>query len=234
MTAPRPVMLTFDDGPLPGATERVLDTLSAYTGEDGRPLRAGFFMIGDAPPNFWPARRYYAPYELWIHKGSMRRHPVLVQQVLAAGHVIGNHTLHHIWGRWPRFGSVDAVVAEIRGWELVATAAGWSDAAPRLFRAPYLIDTPSLRTAASQCGYRWVGGHTMGDAVPGSDRARLLRGLDSLLKRPGTTPLILILHDILPVTGANLSVLLDEIRHRGHPLWHFRAPIEPGENQASS
>lgn len=223
MNTPRPIMLSFDDGPLPGATDAVLDTLARYTGEDGAPLRAGFFMVGDAPPNFWPARRYYAPYELWIHKGSMRRSPDLVRAVQQAGHVLGNHTHHHIWGRWPRYRAVPAVAEEITGWETIARAAGWPADAPRLFRSPYLIDTPALRSAVAQTGYRWVGGHTVGDAVPRCTRASVQQTLDRLLAAPGDAPMMLILHDILPVTTANLGAWLDALQRRGHPLRHFCA-----------
>ncbi|WP_407276038.1 polysaccharide deacetylase family protein [Halothiobacillus sp. DCM-1] len=225
MSAPRPVMLSFDDGPLPGLTDRVLDTLAAYRGEDGQPLRAGFFMVGDAPPNFWPARRYYAPYELWIHKGSMRRFPALVQQVIERGHEIGNHSLHHLWGRWPRFRSVAAVRAEIDGWTAVATAAGWSPTAPRWFRAPYLIDTPAMRAAVAQAGYHWVGGDTLGDAAPRRRLADWIQTFERLAAQPGGDPIMLILHDILPGTVDRLGDLLDAIAVRGHPFWHFAPRI---------
>lgn len=224
MNSKRPVMLSFDDGPLPGATDRVLEILAGYHGEDGAPLRAGFFMVGDAPANFWPARRYYAPYELWIHKGSMRRYPALVREVMARGHEIGNHTLNHMWGRWPRYRRIEAVQNELLGWEVAAQSAGWSLHAPRWFRSPYLIDTPVMRLAVAQAGYQWVGGHTVGDAVPRSDQRRLLQTVDRVLNLPGEAPLMLILHDILPVTVANLGAVLDEVQRRGHPLWHF-APV---------
>ena len=65
----RRVTLTFDNGPTPGVTERVLDIL----GEAG--VLATFFVIGrklDAPAAF-----------------------TLMKQAHAAGHWIGNHTLSH-------------------------------------------------------------------------------------------------------------------------------------------
>lgn len=65
------VALTFDDGPLPGATDRVLDAL----GEAG--VRAAFFVIGRC------ARRY----------------PGLVARMNAEGHLVANHSFdHHLLG----------------------------------------------------------------------------------------------------------------------------------------
>jgi len=62
------VAITFDDGPTPGVTERVLDELKE------RGLHATFFMIGK-------------------HAAAA---PELVQRVLAEGHEIGNHTFNHL------------------------------------------------------------------------------------------------------------------------------------------
>src|SRR5215475_8107962 len=56
--------LTFDDGPDPRWTPRVLEMLAAHR------VRATFFMV---------AKR-------------AERHPDLVRQVMAGGHEIGNHT----------------------------------------------------------------------------------------------------------------------------------------------
>jgi peptidoglycan-N-acetylglucosamine deacetylase len=61
--------LTFDNGPVPGSTERVLRTL----GERG--LHATFFMVGRRVAE--PAGR------------------VTAQRVKDAGHAIGNHTMSH-------------------------------------------------------------------------------------------------------------------------------------------
>jgi len=59
--------LTFDDGPHPEFTLRVLGLLEQYQ------AHATFFMIGD----------------------SAKKHPDIVKQVADAGHAIGNHSLNH-------------------------------------------------------------------------------------------------------------------------------------------
>lgn len=66
----RAVYLTFDDGPIPEATPFILKTLADFG------IHATFFMVGD----------------------NVRKHPELYQQVVEAGHRIGNHTFNHIGG----------------------------------------------------------------------------------------------------------------------------------------
>ena len=64
------ITLTFDDGPVPGITDWVLEEL------EKRDMKAIFFMVGD----------------------NVRKHPDLAQAVAAAGHQLGNHTFHHLSG----------------------------------------------------------------------------------------------------------------------------------------
>lgn len=64
------VYLTFDDGPVPEVTPRVLDILERHN------VKATFFVVGD----------------------NVRRNPGLLEEILAHGHSIGNHTMHHIQG----------------------------------------------------------------------------------------------------------------------------------------
>ncbi len=61
------VALTFDDGPHPVFTPRVLDELRK------RNVKATFFLLGDL----------------------VRRYPWVVRQIMAEGHEIGNHTYDH-------------------------------------------------------------------------------------------------------------------------------------------
>ena len=66
----RKVYLTFDDGPIPEATPFILETLRE------RGIKATFFVVGD----------------------NVRKHPELYQQILAEGHIVGNHTFNHLGG----------------------------------------------------------------------------------------------------------------------------------------
>ncbi|MGC8832801.1 MAG: polysaccharide deacetylase family protein [Armatimonadota bacterium] len=62
------IALTFDDGPHPAYTPKLLDILDRYG------VKATFFVVG------MMARRY----------------PNLVKEEAAKGHVVGNHTYHHV------------------------------------------------------------------------------------------------------------------------------------------
>ena len=66
------IYLTFDDGPIPEVTPWVLEQLAAYD------AKATFFVVGD----------------------NVRKHPDVFENVLAAGHTVGNHTFNHLngWG----------------------------------------------------------------------------------------------------------------------------------------
>lgn len=64
------IYLTFDDGPVPGVTEKILNILNDYN------YKATFFMVGH----------------------NVTKYPSLAKEVLAAGHLIGNHTYHHLKG----------------------------------------------------------------------------------------------------------------------------------------
>ncbi len=64
------VFLTFDDGPTPGITEFILDTLAQYN------AKATFFCLGK----------------------NAEQYPELTKKILAAGHKLGNHTTNHLKG----------------------------------------------------------------------------------------------------------------------------------------
>lgn len=69
-TLQKDIYLTFDDGPVDGPTDFVLDTLRAFN------AKATFFCIGD----------------------NIRKQPALFEKVVSEGHVVGNHTFNHLNG----------------------------------------------------------------------------------------------------------------------------------------
>lgn len=98
------VYLTFDDGPVPEVTPEVLRILAGYN------AKATFFMVGD----------------------NIRKYPELFEQVVADGHAIGNHTVHHLNG-W-RTSPAQYAEDVMRFREFHGT---------HLFRPPYGRFTPS-------------------------------------------------------------------------------------------
>lgn len=66
----RVVYLTFDDGPIPEVTPRVLEILRNYG------VKATFFMVGD----------------------NVRKYLEVFEMVKSDGHRLGNHTFNHLGG----------------------------------------------------------------------------------------------------------------------------------------
>lgn len=64
------IYLTFDDGPVPGITTEVLSILKKHD------VHATFFCVGE----------------------NVQKHPEIFQQIISDGHLVGNHTMHHLDG----------------------------------------------------------------------------------------------------------------------------------------
>jgi len=111
--------LTFDDGPNPIATSQLLEVLARHQ------VKATFFAIG----------KY------------VRQHPTLARQILAEGHILGNHTMSH-----PRLSlEPEASIRE----ELTTCNAVLSDitGAPiRYFRPPFGARRPIVLRIARELG----------------------------------------------------------------------------------
>jgi peptidoglycan/xylan/chitin deacetylase (PgdA/CDA1 family) len=114
--APKEVVLTFDDGPWPGTTERILDALRQEC------VRATFFLIG---------------------RNALAR-PALAQRELAEGHTVAYHSFSHpMLNRMP-IASAQADID--RGIAAVENALhGQAERAPTpFFRFPYFASSPPL------------------------------------------------------------------------------------------
>ncbi|OYT10902.1 MAG: polysaccharide deacetylase family protein [Bacteroidetes bacterium 4572_112] len=95
---------TFDDGPIPELTPKALKILDKYN------AKATFFMVAD----------------------NVRKHPDVYQQVMDAGHAIGNHSYNHVKG-W-----------KLSNEEYYSNIAKASDLLnTKLFRPPYGQISPS-------------------------------------------------------------------------------------------
>jgi peptidoglycan/xylan/chitin deacetylase (PgdA/CDA1 family) len=69
-TNEKALYLTFDDGPVPGLTEWVLDELKKFN------AKATFFCVGD----------------------NVQKHPAIFERIKAENHTVANHTMRHIKG----------------------------------------------------------------------------------------------------------------------------------------
>lgn len=220
-TTPAEFMLTFDDGPLPGRTDRILDMLATLKAVDGMPVRAGFFLLGDAPEAFWPRRHDYAPYEVWTQKGSVAKYPDLARRIPAEGHIVGNHSTHHVWLHWPWQQSQKAITAEMAEWEAIAQPV-LGEQKSHLFRPPYLVLTKNLQAVAQRMDYQIVMGEATGDTTPLMSVSRIKRKLTQLLQEwDKPYPCVLVFHDIRPATYKHLDEIVSALQQQGFRLVHF-------------
>lgn len=114
------IAITIDDGPDPDVTPRVLDLLDRYE------ARATFFCIGEAA----------------------RRHPRIVEAIVARGHAVENHSQHHrhhfsLTGPRSMHREIEAGQRTLR--DLTGTA-------PLFFRAPAGLRNPFLEPALCALG----------------------------------------------------------------------------------
>lgn len=224
-----PVMLSFDDGPRSGSTERILDRLASRGLQPDRPLRAAFFTLAHNPQGWLTRRLLFAPYEIWTDKGSLERHPDLARRIVEEGHWLGNHGASHFWPRWPWYRNRRRLEAQLLEWERVADAVvpAWREQSARLARAPYLIRTPAWRASTAQTGFADLGGMTTGDADPRADCDAVRRTLLTRLARERRLaehtgrPVVLIFHDIRELTAECLDQWLDAICAAGYALTDF-------------
>lgn len=128
----RRLTLTFDNGPTPGVTERVFEELAA------RSLKATFFVIGN--------------------KARTPEGSALIDEALACGHWVGNHTMSH----GEPLGIIDDPQREIAEIAEAEDVLGDRVGMPRLFRptghgsvGPHLL-TPRSADFLSSRGYTMV------------------------------------------------------------------------------
>ena len=161
---PGQLALTFDDGPNPAVTPHLLDLLAVHD------VRATFFLIGT----------------------HVLAQPELTRRIAAAGHAIGNHTMHHL--RLPRH--LDSTIRA----ELTACNDALEQALGRpvtLFRPPHGARRPAVLRIARSLGLQTVQWNLIvGDWKPlGASEilARLEHGIaHNRARRQGTN---VVLHD---------------------------------------
>jgi peptidoglycan/xylan/chitin deacetylase (PgdA/CDA1 family) len=118
------VVLTFDDGPLPPYTSRILDQLASEC------VKATFFMVGR----------------------MVRGYPQIVRRIYNEGHTIANHSQNHpfTFHKMP----VEHAAQEIEdGFASLRTVLGDPNAVAPFFRIPGLLRQDSVERYLASRGY---------------------------------------------------------------------------------
>jgi peptidoglycan/xylan/chitin deacetylase (PgdA/CDA1 family) len=192
---PKEVVLTFDDGPEPGTTPRVLEALKQEC------VRASFFLLGR----------------------SALAHPALARRELSEGHTVAHHTFGHpMLDRMPR-AAAEAEIA--RGFATVDTAlygkAGGAPATP-FFRFPGFASSPALLDHLERRRVVVFGADLWAsDWNPMSPNQQLKLVLERIEATHGG---IVLFHDTKVQTATMLPAFLRALKSRGYSVVHVVPP----------
>ncbi len=117
--------LTFDSGYENGCTEKILDVLKAHN------VPAAFFLVG-----------HY-----------MEQNPDLVRRMVAEGHIVGNHTVHHY--NMDQLSEKSVFQKELQGVEELFKEITGKEL-PRYYRPPQGLYSKENLKMAQQLGYKTV------------------------------------------------------------------------------
>ena len=179
------VVLTFDDGPLPPSSNKVLDTLAAQC------VKATFFLVGEMAQNY----------------------PAVVRRMYQEGHTLGTHSEDHPL-RFDHL-SPDKVRWEIdQGIANVGAALGDPAKLAPYFRIPGLGRTTLVENELASRSLITFSVDVVADdwhrrIAPAQIVARAISRLEARGKG------ILLLHDIHPATAAALPELLKQLKEHG-------------------
>jgi peptidoglycan/xylan/chitin deacetylase (PgdA/CDA1 family) len=183
------VAITFDDGPLPPYTNRILDTLAAEC------VKVTYFLVGR----------------------QANAYPDLVRKIYAAGHVLGTHSQNHPLTfdqmALPRIErEVDTGIASVQN------AAGDPRAVAPFFRIPGLLRNSQVESyLASKSIAVWSADEVADDWFRQVSAKDIVRKAMSRIEAKGHRG-VLLLHDIHPATAMALPMLLRELKARGYRI----------------
>lgn len=196
--ADREVVLTFDDGPFPPTTARIVAALEREC------ARATFFLIGR----------------------NAAANAALVRKMAAAGHTLGHHTWSHAHlNHLPHSNAVAEIDRGIAADEAaLGTAAPKSSATP-FFRFPYFESTPALLDLLQSRGIVVFGADLWASDWEPMSPERQLRLVIDRLNAAGRG--IILFHDTKAQTAAMLPQFLRYLHAHGYRLVHLMPPARP-------
>ncbi len=166
------VAITFDDGPHPEFTPKALRLLSKYH------AKATFFCIGQ----------------------NIEKNPNLIEEIIAQGHTIGNHTFSHN----NNFGflSTDQVIEELQQTNAVANKI--TKRKMNLYRPAFGVTNPNIKRAVKVTGMQTIGWSIRSLDTTKRSEASVLKRITKNISKGD----IILLHDTSVKTIAVLEQLL--------------------------
>jgi peptidoglycan/xylan/chitin deacetylase (PgdA/CDA1 family) len=201
---PKEVVLTFDDGPEPGSTSRVLDALKREC------VRASFFVLGR----------------------SAAAHPALVRRELQEGHTVAHHSFAHPLLDHMAVDTAEAEINH--GFAAVdATLYGKAERSPvtPFFRFPGFASNRALLERLERRHIAVFGADLWAsDWNPMSPAQQLALVLERLDATRGG---ILLFHDTKLQTAAMVPEFLRALKGRGYSVVHVTPPARPSTAAAN-
>lgn len=185
------LVLTFDDGPWPGTTPKVLDALKAEC------VRATFFLLGK----------------------NVEAAPAIARRTLAEGHSIGHHTYGHpLLDRMPLAKAEAEINHGIEEDEYAIFGQRRTTPATPFFRFPGFASTKPLLDRLADRGIVVFGADAWAsdwDAMAPDQQLRLILGRIEQIDHG-----IVLFHDTKVQTAQMLPALLRELKKRGYRIVH--------------
>jgi peptidoglycan/xylan/chitin deacetylase (PgdA/CDA1 family) len=183
------VVITFDDGPLPPYTDRVLAALDAEC------VKVTYFIVGQ----------------------MARAYPDTLRRIYNAGHVIGTHSMHHPFSM-DRMDAAQLTSEIDGGIAAVKAAIGDDRAVAPFFRVPGLARSRTLENfAAGQSLAVWSADEVADDWHHGIKPAQIVERAMRRIEAKGHRG-VLLLHDIHPATAMAVPMLLKELKAKGYKI----------------
>jgi peptidoglycan/xylan/chitin deacetylase (PgdA/CDA1 family) len=189
------VVLTFDDGPWPRTTARVLAALAQEC------VRATFFLIGK----------------------SASEHPDLVRRIAAEGHTVGHHTWSHRLVRIKPGAATEEIDHGISAVEMALHGVATTTPSTPFFRFPGFESTPATLDLLQARGIVVFGADFWaGDWNRMTPKQELKLITDRLrAARKG----IILFHDTKVQTAAMLPAFLRYLKANGYHIVHVVAVV---------
>lgn len=181
-TGKKQIAISFDDGPIEKYTPEVLAILREQQ------VPATFFCIGY----------------------RVAEHAALLKQILADGHIVGNHSYYHDF--WFDMHGSKRMKAELQQMQdLVHHITGRE---MKWFRPPYGVTNPNVRKAVRAMGYNVIGWNVRSLDTMIRDEEKLLEKVKKGLK-PGA---VFLFHDTSHPTVHVLSLFLKYVKAQGYEV----------------
>ncbi|MBR0828512.1 polysaccharide deacetylase family protein [Bradyrhizobium manausense] len=189
------VVLTFDDGPHPPTTSKVLAALAQEC------VRATFFLIGQ----------------------HAAEHPDMVKRIAREGHTIGHHSFSHpMMSQIPFDRSKDNIDRGIAADEMALNGASTTTPSTPFFRFPYFESTPATLDLLQSRGIAVFGADLWASDWDEMTPEQTLKLVTDRLAAAGKG--IILFHDNKARTAAMMPAFLRYLRENGYRVVHIVPP----------